>query len=770
MIAFLGVTKAGKIVVPVDPAWPDARISQVLTETEAALVVADRDMLPRAEGLLEDRGRVLALDQLEIETSEDDLALPLGPDRLASIFFTSSSTGPPKGVVQNHRNLLHGALRSTNGCHTSASDRVTYLASPAFAASLTDLLSSLLSGACLLPYSIREQGLGELASWLAREAITVYHSVPTVFRGLARLLDGTISFPDLRLIILGGEAVTPHDVELFRTHFAPPCLLDVGLGSTETNVIRRLFIDHDLPIDGRRVPVGYPVDDMEVSIVDSEGNALERGETGEIAVTSRFLSPGYWRRPDLSADRFREAALKPGERLYLTGDLGRMRADGCLEHWGRIDLQVKISGQRVEVEEVEAALLKHGGLRAAAVVARAHRDGESRLVAYLVAAGPPAAPVDTRELSRRLAQQLTAAMIPSLYVLLEGLPLTPTGKVDRRALAINPAFAPRPVESPVSEPLAPPVSPTEAALTALWSKVLGCGPVGARDDFLALGGDSLKAMELAAVIEKSLGRPLSWTAILESPTPAELALRIDEREHDQARSMLNVVQEGASGPPLVFAPGAGYHPSDFARFARALGPDVGLWSFNYGENLDIEALAGRLVDELRRARPRGPYHLGGYSYGGLIAYEAARILHSQGEEIGLLAFVDVRGPGFPRKITSPWESLLKRGAKLRSLPVAGQIQYLKTLARSALSRGVRLLETVARLAATTRPSNRSRNFAATAPRISPRFPAIPGRSRCFVLVTSRTRTCTRLKTRPTDGDHWSTEACGRCSYPGRTGR
>ena len=253
-------------------------------------------------------------------------------------------------------------------------------------------------------------------------------------------LNGGEGFPEVRLIVLGGEAVTSHDIELYRRHFSRSCLLHVGLGTTETNVVRRYFVDHSLPISSAAVPVGYPVDDVEVAVVDAAGSAVVPGEIGEILIKSRFLALGYWRRPDLTDAAFRRDPVNTDDLMYLSGDLGRMASDGCLEHCGRKDFQVKIRGQRIELAEIEQAIMSCGVFRDAVVVAQTGEKDGQRLVAYVVVSTPDVH-VDAQELSRKLAERLPRVMIPSAFFVVHELPVTATGKVDRRALAASSAIA-----------------------------------------------------------------------------------------------------------------------------------------------------------------------------------------------------------------------------------------------------------------------------------------------------------------------------------------
>jgi thioesterase domain-containing protein len=538
---------------------------------------------------------------------------------------------------------------------------------------------------------------------------------------VARQLDGSDAFSDLRLIILGGETVTPADVQLYRRFFPRSCLLHVGLGATETQVVRRFFIDHDLPVSSASVPVGYAVEDFEVSVVDSEGNRAAAGEIGEILIQSPFLALGYWRKPDLTATAFRQNPVNLDQRMYLTGDLGRMRGDGCLEHCGRRDLQVKVRGQRIELAEIENLLMSFGLFRDVAVVARAEANGNSRLVAYLVSLKSLAAPVDIAKVAEEIADRLPSGMVPSAYVLVDELPLTSSNKVDRRELARSPRFA------PAKQGGSPPAHAGSngqglaETLAALWSKVLECGPVRGDDSFLALGGDSLRAMELAAIIERTLKRKLHWTVILRAPTPAQLALLLESPDTDLSRRSLRAAHgsDSESDPTFILVTGPIGRPETagaregrrlvtalpalgpvdpdqdaavdrWTALARSLGPGLRLFFFDYGsDELRIEVLAQELVREIRRVQPSGPYRLGGFCYGSIVAFEAARILCANGERVSLLALIDSNGPGFPRYVTSRRDRIQARFRWLKEQPLSSWPQLLALRARALPTRAAK---------------------------------------------------------------------------------
>jgi len=527
----LGILKAGKTLVALDPAHPVAHNRNIVREVEAALVVTDRAREALAREVAGSTAHVLDVEARPGCDARGNPGLPLGPDRLAQVMFTSGSTGAHKGVMWTHRTLLHFSRRTANDLFIHTNDRHTALRSVAFGGWMMDLVFALLNGASLHCFDPRAEGLHALGDWLEREEITLYRSASSVFRTFAGLLAGADRCPRLRVTVVTAEPVHPREVELFARHFSRRGLLCNELGLTEAGTVRSFFLDHDTldrdaldrdaldrdrALTGERVPVGYPVEDVDVLLLDEHGRAVEPGAVGEIVVRSRFLASGYWRNPELTAARFRDAPDGSGERLYFSGDLGTMAADGCLVHHGRRDLQVKVRGHAVEVEQVEAALVGVPDVRTAAVAARPTAEGGTQLVAYVVAAG--AAPPTVEALRSALAARVPEHMIPAIFVPLDAMPLTPGGKVDRRALPDPPSSRPA-----LGSAFVTPRTPVEDMLCRIWAEVLALPAVGVHDNFIELGGNSLQAADILARVEARLPSSLEPYALLEAPTVAAMA-------------------------------------------------------------------------------------------------------------------------------------------------------------------------------------------------------------------------------------------------------
>lgn len=489
IVAILAMLKAGKIFVPLDPAFPRARITSMLDDAQVGGLVTQTKHILLATTLAPRGCPTINIDEVDARHSSENVDLPLSPDHLAYIVYTSGSTGRPKGVVQNHRNLLHQVARETTGLHIHADDRRALLRSCSVVGGTRAILSAVLNGASIHPFNVAERGLIALATWLRQDGITIYDSVATVFRHFAATLTGEEQFPALRLIRVGSEPVYRRDVDLYKRHFAPGCLFVSSLGRTEAGWVRDYCIDK-AALTEQIVPVGYPVEGVDILLVDEAGAEVGADEVGEIVVKSQYLAVGYWRQPEMTRAAFTLDPAGGTARLYHTGDLGRMRADGCLEHLGRKDFQVKVRGYRIEVAEIERALLECAGIKEAVVLAREDHRREQHLVAYLVATGDP--PPSGGILRRTLAETLPGYMIPFAFVGLPALPLTPTGKVDRLALP-----APESLRAPATA-VAEARTSVEQVLAGIWADVLGLDRVGLHDHFLDLGGESLRATQIAA--------------------------------------------------------------------------------------------------------------------------------------------------------------------------------------------------------------------------------------------------------------------------------
>jgi amino acid adenylation domain-containing protein len=517
VVAIFAALKAAKIFIPLDPALPDARIGQILSDSGTHSIVTNDKCLHTALDLPGGSRRIVNVDHCDasINTNTDNLDLKISPDSIGYVLYTSGSTGKPKGVIRSHRNDLRNLRQLTNSFAIGDDDRMTLLGSYSTGQGMADIFCALLNGATLFPRNLNTEGFNGLADWLMQERITFYHSAATLFRYFVHNLSGHEIFPELRIVRLGGEAVSWKDVESYKKHFSNNCILANELSCSEAAIITQFLMNKSTEINVT-VPVGYPVEDKEVLILDEQCKKLGPGEIGEIAVRSRFLSPGYWNRPDLTELVFTRDREFLADRIYRTGDLGRKSANGCIEHLGRKDTQVKIRGYRVECYEIELALLQNPGVAQAFVTHREDARSETYLVAYVVP--DRGVKLKVTEMRAGLSAHVPEYMVPKAFVFLDTLPLTPTGKIDRRAL-------PEPVVArpPLDVPYAAPRGPVEESVAQLCSQILGITVIGIHDNLFDLGGDSLAAMQIMARVMKTFRVDVPLKRFYESPTIAGLS-------------------------------------------------------------------------------------------------------------------------------------------------------------------------------------------------------------------------------------------------------
>jgi amino acid adenylation domain-containing protein len=520
MASILGVLKSGKFFVLLDPLFPPTRIAAVLEHSQAGLIVTDKRNVRGVGKILNSNLPLMEFEAVSYDLSPEDIRLPLSPNSLAYIGYTSGSTGQPKGVIEVQRNILHDTMLRTNAYHISNQDKLSLLASASTHA-INNIFFAFLNGATLFPFDVQREGVIRLADWLSQERISICRISIQLFRQLCETLTEKENYRDLRLIQFAGDTRFTSDVELWKKHFPSTCILANGVSSSETHYLTDYLIDHETDIGGREMPAGYPVEDKEIYLLDDTGKALGCNEIGEIAVRSSYLSPGYWRSPELTEAKFKLDPTSGAEkRIYITGDLGLFLPDGCLVYRGRKDLRVKIRGYTVEITEIENALLKYPDVKEAGVAGWDRESGEKYLVAYVVPHQNSAPTIS--ELHNFLREKLPDYMIPSYLVFLESLPLT-NGKLDRRAL-------PKPDDKrpELSTPYTLPRSESEVKLVQIWEEVLDVRPVGVNDNFFDLGGHSLAATRVVSQVIKHFQLELPLQSLFQSPTVADMAAVIQE--------------------------------------------------------------------------------------------------------------------------------------------------------------------------------------------------------------------------------------------------
>ncbi|MCC6680004.1 MAG: alpha/beta fold hydrolase [Phycisphaeraceae bacterium] len=649
--AMMGSLKAGRTFVPMDPSYPPARLELMLSDSQATLLITN-DANAEAAGQLAGAVPILNLDQLANDGPQDNPLLVIPPTRPAYILYTSGSTGNPKGVVQDHRAVLHNMLRHKAFFQITHEDRQTLLYPCSVYGGIRDIFNALMNGASLHHYPIRDAGHLGLGDWLSRHQITIYCSVATVFRYFARELEGSDLFPHLKIVKLGGEAPYRRDVELFREHFCAHTVLFCGLGSTETGMSRRFPVMRDTPLEGSGVPLGFAVPGVDVMLLDEQRQPLGADTLGEIAIRSRYIMQGYRGRAELNAKVLLPDPDDPQSRIFLTGDLGVMDAAGCLIHKGRKDHQVKIRGNRVELPEIETALSRCGNVQDAVVIAWTNPRGDAQLVAYIVPKAKPDPAV--HELRDQLKDKLPHFMVPNLFLTIDEIPLTPNGKIDRLALPspeTTTVSGTAPSESGGGRFTGRPTTDLESKLLAIMSRVLGRDNIGVEDSFFDVGGDSMLAVKMVLQIEKELDQVLPLSGFYDTPTARKLAQWIENGQYGVEREVVTLNGNG-SRDPLFCLPGRGGTVFSYRGLVRLLDPDQPVIGLQFpglegqdGPIADMIELATEMVRRVRRVRPHGPYLLMGYSFGGLVAFEMARQLIEAGQSVPYLAVLDAAAPG-----------------------------------------------------------------------------------------------------------------------------
>jgi len=654
IISLLGTMKAGKAYVPVDPFYPPAWMTQILDDTHAELLVTNYQNLPLAMTSLVNPGKVtvLNLDNLEDNLPADNPGRQTAGTEMAYILYTSGSTGAPKGAIHTHQDVLHNAFALGSDLHLSPGDRFALFITLGFEASRFSLTGALMNGGTLCLYDIRTLGLGGLPEWIIKEKISVLLTTPSTFRHMFNMVPQELLFPSVHMLVFGGESVTSHDVALYRSHFPKNCILVNILGMTETGAIARMKINHQSVLTGHSVPAGFAVGDKKIVLVDESGQPVPPGEVGEILVKSHYLTPGYWRLPALTAERFSNDPEDQTVRVFRTGDLGRLRPDGCLEHMGRKDAQIKIRGFRVDPAEIEAVLHQYPNVKNSAVIARElkHTPGNQQLVAYIESNED--CTLLKKEVRSFLASQLPDYMVPTLIVLLDKLPLTPTAKVNRLALP-----EPESLGQGLEQTYVAPRDSIEVQLVNIWEKVLKTKPIGVQDDYFELGGNSLLAAQLFTQIEKTFGKKLPLATLFQAASIEDQANILRQDDWVPNWSSLVALRAGGSKPPLFCAAPVGGNVLSYHDLMMQLDPEIPIYGLQaigldgtQTVHRDVNEIAAHYIKEILSVQPDGPFYLSGSSFGGLVAYEMAQQIHDLGMEVALVIMFDAYGPNYPRRL------------------------------------------------------------------------------------------------------------------------
>ncbi|HEX2520598.1 MAG TPA: amino acid adenylation domain-containing protein, partial [Terriglobia bacterium] len=638
MVAVLGVVKAGGAYVPLDTAYPQDRLAFMLADANPRVVITQRRLRHRISN---PTASILCLDaewesvsrQRSENPGHENVA-----ENLAYVIYTSGSTGRPKGVAMTRGALANLIVWQCQVSNATESSRTLQFTSVSFDVSFQEIFATWCSGGSLvlIQEQVRRDSLA-LLSFLKEKRINRLFLPFIALEHLAEAAASNNVLPSsLKEVYTAGEQliITPKILGLFEK--LPECSLHNHYGPSESHVVTAYTLPALRSQWPPRPSIGCPIANCQVYILDTHLQPVPVGVAGELFIGGDCLARGYLDRPELTAEKFIPNRFGTG-RLYKTGDLVRYLQDGKIEFLGRSDHQVKLRGFRIELGEIESVLAQHPGVGETVVVVREEVPGNPRLVAYIV--GHEGHSCEVGELRSFLSQKLPDYMVPSAYVFLGALPLTASGKVDRKALpAVSGA------QSGSSERYVGPRDETERKLTKIWQELLGVERIGIKDNFFDLGGHSLLGIRLIGRVEQELGRTFSLADLFQSPTLESLALNLRKRLSPQLPSLVPFRNFGSKPPVFIY--GASF---ELSRYVDTGQPFFGLEPHGQAGRRapdTIEAMAADYLQQIRAVQSQGPYFIGGYSIGGPVAYEMAQQLRQGGHEVKLLVLIDPTSPRF----------------------------------------------------------------------------------------------------------------------------
>lgn len=668
VVGLLGILKAGGAYLPLDPSFPPPRLAYMIADSGMRVLVTHRQLdqklgvcLPSIVHLDADWKAIAEQDTTSAEPSPQT-------ENLAYVLYTSGSTGKPKGVAIPHAAVVNFLRSMQREPGFSANDRLLAVTTLSFDIAGLELYLPLVSGGTTVIAS-RDDNYdpARLIERIRQSQCTVMQATPATWRAL--LEAGWEGSEKLKLIC-GGEALPGDLAQALR----PRCAQLWNMyGPTETTIWSTI---HRVTSTDGPVPIGRPIANTQVFVLDEHRQLVPPGIVGELYIGGAGLARGYFNRPELTAERFVDSPFEPNARLYRTGDRARWLPDGTLECLGRADHQVKIRGFRIEPGEVESALARHPAVGQCVVVAREDSHGDKILVAYLEPQPDGPTPL-VSDLRTHLGNDLPAYMVPSAFVVLQKLPLTPNGKIDRNALP-----SPNPELIEVSGKIAAPRDTIEQMLVQIWSRVLRVKSIGIHDNFFDLGGHSLLAVRILAEIERLVKRRLPLATFLQAPTIDHLADVLRKEDWKPSWSSLTPIRAGGSKPPLFLMHSHGGNVLEYYPLAKYLDADQPVYALqargldgNIPKDQSFEDMAKAYLIELRSLQEEGPYFLGGYCLGGLLALEVAQQLSAAGEEVALVVLIQSMNPTYAR--FSPDLNMLQRGWYRTAKRVDLELEHLR---------------------------------------------------------------------------------------------
>ena len=679
IVGIIGILKAGGAYVPIDPEYPKERIKFILQDIGATIILGSGYSKNKIAGTTPAELFLIDSDwDLISGQPTNNLEIHLNPGDLAYVIYTSGSTGKPKGVMITHKSYLN-----TNNCYykISPGEQTILTCNFVFDGSVLEMLSSLLSGACLnIPPRQAVSSAPALAKYLYEKKISTAYVHPMFLEEVATALAQFGQCYLTRLLI----AVEPVRGAAIKWYLDKGISVLNGYGPTEAAINATFFEVNKDENTHQILPIGKPIKNVQVFIVNNFELA-PIGVTGEILIGGAGLARAYLNSPDITAEKFIENIFdcEPSSRLYISGDLARWLPDGNIEFIGRIDNQLKVRGHRIEPAEIEHTILQSGRVKQCVIVAKEYSVGDKRLVAYIV----PDGIFDKENFVAGLKGKLPEYMVPVMWVEMESLPATTNGKIDRKAL-------PEPgTLNIVTNGFIAPRNTLEMAMAAIWKKILRLEKVGINDNFFQIGGHSLLAVQLIALILKETGKNIQIGDLAKNPTIEKLANFIACAEEEKKYKYLTSVRSGGGNTPLYIVCGPGGTSLPFYKFAALLDPGQPVYTLQqpvtlagetvYGVN-SLEEVAAKYVEEISAENPNGPYALSGHCVGGIVALEMARQLKLKGREVKLLAMFDTIAPEEKQPDLLNYKTYVKTALGKAGLKLDFEMYLLKNHTRHAI--------------------------------------------------------------------------------------
>jgi amino acid adenylation domain-containing protein len=647
IVAVLSILKSGAAYLPIDPAIPKENLWYILDNSDVEIVLTQswlEQKLTWPQQL-----QILCLDQVDqdqrLESEVTNLPSLQTPLDLAYVIYTSGSTGKPKGVMIDHQGAVNTILDVNRRFDVKAGDRLFAISALSFDLSVYDIFGTLAAGGTIImPDATTIKDPAQWAEIMVREQVTVWNSAPPLMKLLVEYADeNSDKLPNcLKLVLLSGDWIPVKLPEQIKSLL--PGVKTISLGGATEASIWSIFhpidnIDPDLP----SIAYGRPLSNQTFHVLDGSLEPCPTWVTGNLYIGGIGLAWGYWRDEAKTAASFIHHP-QTGMRLYRTGDLGRYLPDGNIEFLGREDFQVKIRGYRIELGQIEAALSQYPELQALVVTAINDPQGDKQLVAYIV---PNSQTVPTsQELRQFLQEKLPEYMIPSTFILLESLPITANGKLDRKALPQPKANSYEQIKNFVA-----PRNAVEMELVQIWTETLHIHPIGVRDNFFNLGGNSISAVRLMTQIQKHFGQTLPLSTLFQFGTVEQLAQQLNQQQPTRPWSPVVEIQTQGNGTPFFCVHPVGGNVFCYTELTHNLGkerPFYGLQSPGLNPEHEIltsiEEMAACYISAMQTIQPKGPYLIGGWSFGGAVAFEMAQQLHNQNQQVDLLAIIDCKVP------------------------------------------------------------------------------------------------------------------------------